>query len=506
VRVLVWHGWLLEGSGSNVNTARVAEALRAAGHDVVLLCQEANAERYPWVDAWGTVGPDGPSDLTTRESAPAASGRCVLLRPRIGRLLPVFVIDEYAGFDVKRFVDLDDDELETYLDRNADALRAAATWHRTDAVIAGHAIPGATIAARGVGAGRFMVKIHGSDIEYAIREQERYRTLAREGLVAARAVSGPSADVLERCAELIPEMAHLTRIIRPGVDASAFRPMPRRDALLEVADLLERDPDTARGRPASLDAEVEEALARRDLAAIERLGATYDHDVPDPDVAARLRVLATSEVPLVGYFGKLIPQKGVELLLAGARLSETKPTALVVGFGSYREQLAALTIAMRSDDAAAFDWLVGAAGMPIDIPAEQILQGGGSVIFTGRLDHRYAPAVLAAMEILVVPSILLEAFGMVTAEGAAAGALPLVAGHSGLAEAATALEGAVRTPGLFSFAPGDGASHRVADGIDRLLALDPAERERIRWGVHSFVAEQWSWQNAAEQLLEAATS
>jgi glycosyltransferase involved in cell wall biosynthesis len=505
VRVLIWHGWLLEGSGSNVNTARVAEALRGAGHDVLLLCQETNVERYPWIDAWGTVGVDGPSELTS-SGRPPSPGRCVLLRPRIGRLLPVFVFDEYAGFDVKRFVDLDDDELEAYLARNVDALRAATRWHGTEAVIAGHAIPGSTIAARGVGPGAFMVKIHGSDIEYAVREQERYRALAREGLVAARAVSGPSADVLERCIELVPQMAHLARIIRPGVDATAFRPMPRRDALLEVAGLLERDPDTSGGRPASVDAEVEGALARQDLAAIERLGTGYDHDVPDPDAASRLRALATSEAPLVGYFGKLIPQKGVELLLAGARLSERNPAVLIVGFGSYREQLAALTIAMRNADVAAFEWLRDATGMPIDLSAEQVPDGGGSVTFTGRLDHRYAPSVLAAMDVLVVPSVLLEAFGMVTAEGAAAGALPLVAGHSGLAEVASALEEAVDGHGLFSFPPGEGAAQRIADGIDRLLGLDPAERERIRHGLHSFVAERWSWRNTAEQLLRAATS
>jgi glycosyltransferase involved in cell wall biosynthesis len=301
-------------------------------------------------------------------------------------------------------------------------------------------------------------------------------------------------------------MAHLARIVRPGVDSTAFRPMPRHDALMEVAGLLDRDLDASRGRPASLDAEVEGALARRDLAAIERFGAGYDHDVPDPEAASRLRALATSEAPLVGYFGKLIPQKGVELLLAGARLSERDPAVLIVGFGSYREQLAALTIAMRDGDAAAFEWLRDATGMPIDLSAEQIRESGGTVTFTGRLDHRYAPAVLAAMDVLVVPSVLLEAFGMVTAEGAAAGALPLVAGHSGLAEVASALEEAVEGQGLFSFPPGEGAVQGVADGIDRLLALDPAERERIRHGLHSFVAERWSWRSTAEQLLQAAMS
>ena len=120
--------------------------------------------------------------------------------------------------------------------------------------------------------------------------------------------------------------------------------------------------------------------------------------------------------------------------------------------------------------------------MPIDgAPAEPGASHG--VTFTGRLDHRYAPEALAAMDVQVVPSILDEAFGMVAAEGAAAGALPLVARHSGLAEVAAALEAEVRRPGLFSFAPGEGAADRLAAGIERLLSLPHEERDELRRGV-----------------------
>src|SRR5436190_5850624 len=111
MRVLLWHGWLLEGSGSNISTARVAEALASTGHDVALLCQEPHPERYPWIKAWGTVGPDGPSALNPN-TASSDGSRCVLLRPEIGRVLPVFVIDVYEGFEVKSFVELTTEELD----------------------------------------------------------------------------------------------------------------------------------------------------------------------------------------------------------------------------------------------------------------------------------------------------------------------------------------------------------------------------------------------------------
>ncbi len=69
MRVLLWHGWLLDGTGSNVYTARVAEELAAAGHDVALLCQERHPERHPWIDASGTVDARGVSDLTPNGAA-----------------------------------------------------------------------------------------------------------------------------------------------------------------------------------------------------------------------------------------------------------------------------------------------------------------------------------------------------------------------------------------------------------------------------------------------------
>jgi glycosyltransferase involved in cell wall biosynthesis len=473
---------------------------------VLLVCQERHPERYPWIDAHGTVDRDGPSELVPNTNVSSAAGRCVLLRPDIGTTLPVFVVDHYEGFDhVRTFVELSEGELDAYLDANVEALRRAAAFHDPEIAFVGHGIPGAAIARRALGPGRYVAKIHGSDLEYAIRPQDRYRELAREGLEAARAVVGPSAEALERCAGLVPEMKELARVVPPGVDVTAFRPRPRVEALRDIASLLDLDPDTVRGRPSSLDTEVERALQARDEKALDALFDRYDEDVPEPDAAARLRRLADRPGPIVGYLGKLIPQKGAELLLEAQPMLRHDAAALVVGFGSDRDWLAALTIALRRGDRAAVEWLRDVGGLPVD-PAATLgpIVDRADVTFTGLLDHRYAPGAMAAMDVQVVPSILREAFGMVAAEGAASGALPMVARHSGLAEVARALEAEVGRPGLFSFEPGEGAVRRLAEGVDRLLALGNAEREELRSAVSSFVAEHWTWERTAAGLLAAA--
>jgi glycosyltransferase involved in cell wall biosynthesis len=508
MRLTLWHGWRLEGSGSSVFTARIAETLRAGGHDVLVLCQEPAASSMPFVDGVGTVSADGVSTIEPT-GAGAAAGNVTVLLPSIGSLLPVFVVDEYEGFEVKRFVDLSDEELTGYLRRNADALRVAVEWHGSEAVVAGHAVPGPSVARLALGPGRYIAKVHGSDLEYAVRQQPRLRDLAREGLEGALAVTGASQSVLRRTVELFPSVATRVVMITPGVDPERFRPRARAEGLLAAAGRLDDDPRTGDGRPSALDAEVVSALEGRDAAAFEGLAARYDQDAPDPEAAARLRDLASGAEPVVGYFGKLIPQKGVEIFLqALASLREPAAHGLVIGFGTFREWLAGLTMALDRGDAGAFDWLRSVSPMQLELPTDAVRAAAGfasRVTFTGRLDHSVAPEALAALDVLVVPSTLSEAFGMVAAEGAAAGALPLVARHSGLAELAAALEELVERPGWFSYEPGPGAVERLTGGIERLLAVPETERKELARAVSDFVREEWTWERAARILLDTAS-
>jgi glycosyltransferase involved in cell wall biosynthesis len=94
---------------------------------------------------------------------------------------------------------------------------------------------------------------------------------------------------------------------------------------------------------------------------------------------------------------------------------------------------------------------------------------------------------------------------MVAAEGAAAGALPVVARHSALAEVAAALEGAVGRPGLLSFEPGPGATRRLAQALERLLRLPVRERAGLAARARAHVASEWTWDRTAERLLRVAS-
>src|SRR6187397_369307 len=102
VRVLIFHGYLLRGTGSNVYNAQLAQALARMGHEVDLFCQDRRADELDWVRASPSIR---------------------VHVPDIGGLLPVFVADRYEGFEVKTFPELTDAELDRYLESNVVAVR-----------------------------------------------------------------------------------------------------------------------------------------------------------------------------------------------------------------------------------------------------------------------------------------------------------------------------------------------------------------------------------------------
>src|SRR2546428_9283444 len=114
MRIILWHGYLLGGTGSNVYTRALAREWSRAGHHVVVLCQEPHPELY---------------DV----------GGADVVRPEIGGLLPVFVLDRYEGLEAKLLQDFTGAERELYVELNARALRELAP---ADVVFANHVLLG----------------------------------------------------------------------------------------------------------------------------------------------------------------------------------------------------------------------------------------------------------------------------------------------------------------------------------------------------------------------------
>jgi glycosyltransferase involved in cell wall biosynthesis len=90
---------------------------------------------------------------------------------------------------------------------------------------------------------------------------------------------------------------------------------------------------------------------------------------------------------------------------------------------------------------------------------------------------------------------------MVAAEAAAAGVLPIVSGHSGLAEVAAGIgeEVGAGAAGLLSFPAGDAAALR--ERLAAVLALPDEGRRELGLAARRAVERRWSWTVVAERLL-----
>jgi glycosyltransferase involved in cell wall biosynthesis len=283
VRILLWHGYLLGGTGSNVYTRALAREWSREGHDVTVVCQEREPEAL---------------DL----------GGARVVRPELpDGLLPVFVLDRYAGLSPKYVQDFTEGEKRAYVDANAAALRALLP---ADLVFANHVLMGAPV---GAATGEpFRVKAHGSELEYSMRGRPELVAWGRRTLSRAAATYVGSRHIREVLEDVVGQVDRVHEV-PPGVDVGDFVPQPRHEALAALLDEARRDPPN----PGN---------------ASERL--------PDEGNAERLERFLEGERPTVVYFGKLIRNKGVHHLLEALRDIDAR--AVIVGFGDWRRELEAM--------------------------------------------------------------------------------------------------------------------------------------------------------------------
>jgi glycosyltransferase involved in cell wall biosynthesis len=411
--------------------------------------------------------------------------------PDIGRVLPVYVADRYEGFDALPFPELDDAALDNYLDANVAAIRSVPP---PDLALANHLVMGPVILSRGLeGRVPYAVKVHGSALEYTVRpHRERFLPYALEGIRGASGVLVGSRHTAESLWEVLsdePSLPERTRLGPPGVDVNSFHPRPKEEAaigLTRLADKLESHETAAWGG---------------------EIGA-----------AQALRKLDPHRDRIVSYVGKLIVSKGVDLLLAAwplvvARVAQAR--LVVVGFGTYREALGRFVDALGRRELETLHEIAARGrelegGPPGELRYLRAFLEGASeewleaapaaaarIHFTGRIEHDDLSGLLPVCEAQVMPSTFPEAFGMVAAEAAACGALPLSAGHSGMAEVTATLAPALpeELRPLLSFEIGPRAVEEIATKLVAWLTLD----ER------SVSVQGWRWRRKRRAVTAGKT-
>src|SRR5215212_2742459 len=107
--ICILHGYLLDGSGSNLWTRSVIQSLSRAGETTHLVCQENHPERFDFIGEAYRYHLDGSVETIFRREVPYG-GRCIMHKPQIGDTLPVYVWDHYEEFtNVVPMIDLPDE-------------------------------------------------------------------------------------------------------------------------------------------------------------------------------------------------------------------------------------------------------------------------------------------------------------------------------------------------------------------------------------------------------------
>jgi len=176
--------------------------------------------------------------------------------------------------------------------------------------------------------------------------------------------------------------------------------------------------------------------------------------------------------PLVGYAGRLVYEKGVQDLLAAMPELRARHPGLrlvVAGDGPFRPELREQARRLKLQRAVSFAGFLGAGELP---------------------------ALMAATDALVVPSIY-EPFGLVALEGASAGAPLAVAATGGLAE--------IVEPGVtgVTFPARDPAA--LAGAVGTLLADEVFARQVARQA-QAMVVENYGWATVARRTAAVYSS
>ena len=504
--ICLLHGYLLEGSGSNLWTRSVLHALARAGHTVHLVCQEAHADQYDFIAELRVYALDGTAELAWSRAVPYA-GRVIMHKPVLGDLLPVYVWDKYEEFSrVVPMVDLSTEEIEQYISRNVAVVQRVVAENDITVLHANHVVLMAVVAERvssttGI---PYIVMPHGSALEYAVRPDARFHAYASSALAHAAAVLVSADELGQRVRAMfpgIPGLAEKIGEVRVGVDTNAFAPIARAQ------------------RPANI-ATLEKVLQ-------DSIGAGGDKE-PDTDAAAKLASIDWSRDRIILFVGRIIVAKGIHCLIAALpQILQQEPNArlVIAGHGPLRGPLEALLSALRSGDRATAERI--AQGHPADeklaterldgVPEywQQLAEQGeleryydacarllkaDTVQFVGYCTHRELRWLFPCCDVGVFPSMVKESGPMVFLEALSSGCFPVGTYFAGTKDKIDTVAPHLRSGDAEWMKVSPEPEHLAAD-LARVVPKALTVSERYALTLRRIAEQEYDWVPIASTLL-----
>ena len=536
----ILHGWLLEGSGSNLWTRSVVRSLCRMGETVHLVCQENHPDRYDFIAGAGVHHRDGryETKLSRETTYP---GKCFLHQPELEGTLPVFVWDKYEEYSrVVPMVDLPTAEIESYIERNVAVVSQLVRDEEITVIHANHAVLMPTVAERVAAKSGtpFTVMPHGSDIEYAVKKDPRFLRYASGALEKARRIFVIGDEMRGRVLTVfadVPKLESKLSDLHLGVDTSDFEPLAPEGRTRNIARLVESLAGLPRGKTVGQEREMLARLPEvRHLGAlVETLAAAsrYDGKRPDESSDSRLTAIPWSSTPTLLFVGRLIAWKGIQSLIAALPLAMERRPALrtiVVGHGPLREAMEAFVWALREGRRDIVELIArngaaleGGAKSPghesslgeVTSFLDQLKADGtldeyfdtarrvlkhDSVAFTGYLTHRELRHLFPCCDAGVFPSVVREAGPLVFLEALASGCFPLGTYFGGMAASIDAVgeEIGEEVADIMKLDP-----HNTVRDLARKIPLALEQAPRYREIFAKLARDRYDWSSVSKRFL-----
>jgi glycosyltransferase involved in cell wall biosynthesis len=199
-----------------------------AGNHVSLFCQEPHPEEMDFINQVINFRENNETyDVEFVRQTPY-KGVCTMYRGNIGKVLPVYTRGECEHFTVKEFIELTDEELENYIEKNCRALRTVLERDDDCAVLGNHVVLAPYILQKVLKDTKrpYYITVHGSGIRNVVLKDSRYLHYAAEGLQGAQKIIVPAPQieklVKDVFAGLVPDLEEKIEMIHPGVDPEVF--------------------------------------------------------------------------------------------------------------------------------------------------------------------------------------------------------------------------------------------------------------------------------------------
>ncbi|MCD4692608.1 MAG: glycosyltransferase, partial [Calditrichales bacterium] len=358
--ICILHGYLLEGSGSNLWARSIIQSLCRSGETVHLLCQENHPQLYDFIAEVYIYHEDGSIETLLQRAVPYA-GQCIMHKPKLGKTLPVYVWDSYEEFpDVQPMAQLSDAAVESYLEKNIRALKQVIANHNIKALHANHAVLMSVVAQRVSNdlSIPYAIMPHGSAIEYAVKKDKRFFNYALNAFKQAQRIYVIGNEIRRRVKTIFPFIDNLDAKmveLNLGVDTGLFLPVCKSERKGNINVLCEKLADTARGKNQAMINNLRDGLTpdinKSDLMNLIKDNSGYNAKHTDYNVEERLKSIDWNNEKILLFVGRLIASKGIHSIIAALPfIFKEYPDAklVVVGHGPLREPLESLLWALEN--------------------------------------------------------------------------------------------------------------------------------------------------------------